>query len=174
MNKKVGGVSAVSEDALRKSSKLLAKLIDKDVYYAVRLAVLKTQEVRQMGDIESEPTFIPDQMNAKSGLKRINQGWRHIDRAKAFEYLKHVIGCGIAHPGNIIPDEEAESLAEAFLSLFGEEASFFTNWTKKKLEGRDPARYCGTWAPVSESTFDFALCASDSRLTGLICFEDED
>ncbi|MDO7887123.1 hypothetical protein [Hymenobacter cheonanensis] len=118
-----------------------------------------------------QTTCIPAD-NFKASLTRI--GTSKLARDILTELLHH----DLAYGTEIIPRGKASSLAGAFISLFSEQAVYFSNSTWNKNEYCEATKYFElgqtSWTSFTEATFDSGLIVCDTDKIGIAWFADED
>lgn len=108
----------------------------------------------------------------KSSLTRISTN--KLARNILTELLHH----DLAYGAEIISLEKANSLASAFISLFSEQAVYFSNSTWNKNQYCEASKHFElgqtSWTSFTEATFDSGLIIWDTDQIGVAWFADED
>jgi hypothetical protein len=100
----------------------------------------------------------------------------------AISILTSLLYKDLAYNAEIIPLEQANLLANAFISTFSTQATYFSNSTWNKNEYRDEYREgnrnhelgLSSWTPFTEATFDSGVIIYDNNRIGIAWFADED
>jgi hypothetical protein len=84
----------------------------------------------------------------------------------------------LAYNAEIIPLEQANLLANAFISTFSNQATYFSNSTWNKNEYKEGNRNhelgLSSWTSFTEATFDSGIIIHDNNRIGIAWFADED
>jgi hypothetical protein len=108
-----------------------------------------------------------------SGEEVLNVLEKIEDKGKAKIILTILLHKDMAYDSEMMSLEEAEELAERFLSYFSDTARYYSNseWKKKESTG---THHLNSWDPLTDATFDSGLIIIDEKQIGITWFEDED
>lgn len=99
-------------------------------------------------------------------------------RAIAFQILSHLLHKSMAYGVEVLPLEDANRLAAHFVSLFDNDAQYYSNsaWNTNKYSNDSTTFVLGLsgWNPCTDATFDSGIIIADSNNIGIAWFEDED
>jgi hypothetical protein len=104
----------------------------------------------------SAPTLA--ELAQEFGLRNDAGCYREIDKASARLTVQRLLHRDLAYSAEIMPERQAEQLAEEFFAQFGSGARFFTN----------------NGCPVTAATFDEGVLVLESHRSGCLWVEDED
>jgi hypothetical protein len=96
----------------------------------------------------------------------------------ASSILTSLLHKDLAYDAEIIPLEQANLLANAFISTFSNKATYFSNLTWDKNEYKEGNRNyelgLSSWTPFTEATFDSGVIIYENNRIGIAWFADED
>jgi hypothetical protein len=96
----------------------------------------------------------------------------------ASSILTSLLHKDLAYDAEMIPLEQANLLANAFISNFSNQARYFSNSTWNKNEYKEGNRSyelgLSSWTPFTEATFDSGVIIYDNNRIGIAWFADED
>jgi hypothetical protein len=96
----------------------------------------------------------------------------------ASSILTSLLHKDLAYDAEITPLEQADLLANAFISNFSNKAMYFSNSTWNKNEYKESNRNhelgLSSWTSFTEATFDSGIIIHDNSRIGIAWFADED
>jgi hypothetical protein len=126
----------------------------------------------ELGPAQGPP---PECLNAiaRQGGFKPPPHWVELATERAREVLAALLHRDMAYRSETLPREEAERIAAGFLDLFGRPVRCYSNsdWEPDQPGG---ILQLAHWNPISDSTFDSGVVATDGVAAGLLWFEDED
>jgi hypothetical protein len=117
---------------------------------------------------------IADALVRTLGLRALGTEWRELTRGNACDVLERVLGRDLAYGGQTMSATTAKELAEEFITLFPDHASFYTNGVFPPREDYRDGGWAGSWDPITRATFDTGVIAVGADNVGLLWIEDED
>ena len=121
--------------------------------------------VAKMRYTTNSPASFPDVLDrllVEHDLWPIGAAWRSVSRAEALTTWRRALTKSLAYDTPLLDDDEAEHLAEGFITSFEEDALFFRN-------GDDNA-----YTPVLGTTLEKGAAVVDGTSVGLLFIGDED
>jgi hypothetical protein len=96
----------------------------------------------------------------------------------ASSILTSLLHKDLAYDAEMIPLEQANLLANAFISTFSNQATYFSNSTWNNNEYKEGNRNhelgLSSWTSFTEATFDSGIIIYDDNRIGIAWFADED
>jgi hypothetical protein len=96
------------------------------------------------------------------------EAWTELDARAATDLATRVLHQDLAYGASVMSLDVATALARRFLDFFGDQAAFVTNGTF----GANGSG--GSWASLTDATFDTGVVAVSAGRVGLLWVEDED
>lgn len=125
---------------------------------------------------ESEDVILLlDQFVETNGFNRLGAGWREVDYQFAHDTLVWLIGHHMSYAVVTMQEHSAKELAEAFLSFFGADARFFTNYiVSDSPESVLKHMHSYQYRSLTNASSDSGVVIVDSCHIALLWFEDDD
>jgi hypothetical protein len=108
--------------------------------------------------LSSLPSPVISELAREFGLRDVPEAYREIDERSARESVQRLLHRDQAYSAEIMTEQEAARLTEAFFAQFGAGSRFFTN----------------NWCPATDATFDEGVLVMGPQGCGCFWVEDED
>lgn len=155
-------------------NELLQTIRDARIYGVTYLAVYEKPAYSKWELLVFEKLSVPE-ISAEEFMKSLIE----INNSQlASSILTNLLHKDLAYDTEILSLEQANLLANAFISTFSNQARYFSNstWNENEYNKANRDLKCGlrSWTPFTEATFDSGIIICDNDRVGIAWFADED
>jgi hypothetical protein len=111
---------------------------------------------------ELPPNAKADWLSSNLGYDELGDKWQTVSQARFEEQLIGSLKLSLAYSVEMLPQEEATSVAKEFLTFFDSKPEYLVNGTQNG------------WNPITKSTMETAYIVVTRTHAGMFLFEDED
>lgn len=112
--------------------------------------------------VELHPTAKADWLSSNLGYGVLGDKWDIVSHARFESQLIDSLKSSLAYSVQMLPPEEATSIAKEFLNYFESQREYLVNGTQTG------------WNPITKSTMETAFIVVTRTHAGMFLFEDED
>jgi len=119
--------------------------------------------------------MLADRIAQTHGFRALGDAWLEISAHDAQAIATSLLHRDLAYGEEIMPLDDAEELAIAFLDLAPEPHSYFTNgeWSGALEDDGSLGTTIG-WDPISDATYDAGVVCVGDGVAAILWVEDED